>query len=172
MKRGEKPMSLEKNPTTGQIVEHFGPSLELLTAPQEALNDFCVLRVTIPAGVTIPLHAHPDTEDFLIIMGEIEALKQDGQSYQWITARPGDYVHVPANARHAWRNVSSQPVTCWVITTRRLAQSFQETGRPVTDALEPPDSEELARIAAGAAKYGYWLATPEENAAVGIHVSF
>jgi hypothetical protein len=41
-------------------------------------------------------------------------------------------------------------------------------GRPVTDALTPPTAEEVANFVAVSEKYGYVLATPEENAAVGI----
>jgi quercetin dioxygenase-like cupin family protein len=168
---GEQRMSLEKNPTTGQILEHLGPTIEFLTEPQDAQNDFCVLKGIIPPGVILPLHSHPDTEDFLVTEGEIEVLKQDERGYAWITVHTGDYVHTPVNARHAWRNVSRLPATCLIITTRRLAQFFQETGRSLTDALHPPTPQELARIADGAARYDYWLATPEENAAVGIHVN-
>jgi hypothetical protein len=32
------------NPTTGQCVDLLGPTVELLTSPQEASIDFCVLR--------------------------------------------------------------------------------------------------------------------------------
>jgi hypothetical protein len=59
-----------------------------------------------------------------------------------------------------------------IITTKRLGRFFQEVGRPATDAPQPVTPEELARFAAICAKYGYWNATPEENAAVGIRVSF
>jgi hypothetical protein len=34
--------------------------------------------------------------------------------------------------------------------------------------VEPPTPEELQHFAATAIRYGYWLATPEENAAVGL----
>ena len=37
-------MSLEKNPTTGKVLELFGPTVEFLTSPQEAQSDFCVPR--------------------------------------------------------------------------------------------------------------------------------
>jgi hypothetical protein len=73
-------MSLEKNPSTGKILELFGPTAELLTSPQDAHNAFCVLRGTIPPGVSVPLHSHLDTEDFLIISGEVEGLRQDSAS--------------------------------------------------------------------------------------------
>jgi quercetin dioxygenase-like cupin family protein len=165
-------MSVEKNPTTGQVIEFFGPTLELLTSPVDEHNDFCVLKGTIPPDGYVPLHSHDDTEDFLVVSGEVEGLRQDSEGHEWISAKTGDYVHVPAGARHAWRNVSSEPVVTLITTTKRLGRFFQETGRPLADASQPPTPEELARFAAVSARYGYWNATPEENAAVGIHMSF
>ena len=41
-------MSTEINPTTGVRLEVFGPTVEFLTSPQDAHNDFCVLRGVIP----------------------------------------------------------------------------------------------------------------------------
>jgi quercetin dioxygenase-like cupin family protein len=165
-------MSLEKNPTPGLVIELFGPTLEFLTLPEEEHNDFCVLKGTIPPGVDVPLHSHPDTEDFLVVSGTVEGLRQGTEGYEWIGAKAGDYLHVPAGARHAWRNVTGEPVINLIITTKRLGQFFQETGRPVTGAPQPVTPEDLARFAAVSARYGYWNATPEENAAVGIHLSF
>lgn len=53
-------MSLVKNPSTGKVLELFGPTVEFLTSPEDAQNDFCVLRGTIPPGVFVPLHSNPD----------------------------------------------------------------------------------------------------------------
>ena len=50
--------------------------MEFLTSPQDAHNDFCVLRGVIPPGVFIPLYSHPDTEDFFVISGQVQALRQ------------------------------------------------------------------------------------------------
>ena len=74
-------MSFVKNPTTGKVLELFGPTVEILTSPQEIQNDFCMLKGTIPPGGFVPLHSHPDTEDFLVIPGEIEGLKQRGEDH-------------------------------------------------------------------------------------------
>jgi hypothetical protein len=79
---------------------------------------------------------------------------------------------VPADAPHAWRNVSSEPVVNLIITTKRLGRFFQETGRPLTGAPQPVTPDDLARFAAVSARYGYWNTTPEENAAVGMPLSF
>jgi hypothetical protein len=158
-------LSLAKNPTTGQVTELFGPTVEFLTSPEDEHNDFCVLKGTIPPGMSVRCTL---TEDFLVISGSVEALQDDTQGYTWITAQAGDFIHVPGNARHAWRNVSGKPLVNLIITTKRLGRFFQDAGRPATGAPQPPPtSEELARFAAISAKYGYWNATPEENAAEG-----
>ena len=165
-------MRLEKNPTTGLVVELFGPMVEFLTLPGDEHSDFCVLKGTVPPGVSIPLHSHSDTEDFLIVSGSMEGLRQDTGGYKWIEAKAGDYVHVPSGAPHAWRNVSHEPVVSLIITTKRMGQFFQEAGRPLTETPRPVTPEDLARFAAVSASYGYWNATPEENATVGIQISF
>ena len=165
-------MSLEKNPATGRVIELFGPTVEFLTSPADDRNDFCVLRGVIPPGVSIPLHSHPDTEDFILVSGSIEGLRHDAGGYEWIPANAGDFIHVPAGARHAWRNVSGEPVVNLIITTRRLGRFFQEAGRPAANTPQPITPEDIARFAEVSARYGYWNATPEENAAVGIDLHF
>ena len=79
---------------------------------------------------------------------------------------------MPSGTKHAWRNVSAEPVVCLIITTKRLGPFFWETGRPVSDASQPVTPEDLPRFAAVSARCGYWNATPEENGAVGINLSF
>jgi len=168
-----KLLGLAKNPTTGRIIEFFGPTVEFLTSLEDEENDFCVLKGMIPPGTSVPLHAHVDTEDFFVISGSVEALQHDADGYTWITAQAGDFIHVPGNARHAWRNVCEEPLVNLIITTKRLGRFFQEAGRPATgQAPCPPTPEELAHFTTLSAKYGYWNATPEENAAIGIKMSF
>ena len=62
----------------------------------------------------------------------------------------------------------------YIITTARLGKFFQEVGRPIGSTDQPVTAEDiadfLARYASVAGKYGYWNATPEENAAVGIYL--
>ena len=169
-------MRPERNNATGLATErvgatdHFGPTIEYLTSLEDEHTDLCMLRGTVPPGVSVPLHAHADIEDFLILSGSMEGLRYNGRGYTWVVAQTGDYVHVPGSARHAWRNRSSEPAVSLIITSRRMGRFFQETGRPLSEASRPPTSEELARFAAASASYGHWLATPEENAAVGIEI--
>jgi quercetin dioxygenase-like cupin family protein len=165
-------MSTIKNPTSGQILEVFGPVVEFLTMPEDEHNDFCVMKGEIPPGVVVPLHSHADTEDFIVISGEVEALRQDTQGYEWLSAKAGDYIHIPGNSHHAWRNVSSKPAVIHITVTNKMGQFFKEIGRPVKKSPQPVKPEDLAHFATVSVKYNYWSATPEENAAVGITFSF
>jgi quercetin dioxygenase-like cupin family protein len=54
--------------------------------------------IAIPPGVSVPLHSHADTEDFLVISCELERLRQDSKDQTSIGAKAGDYIHVPSNA--------------------------------------------------------------------------
>ncbi len=101
------------------------------------------------------VHSHPDTEDFFVISGQVQALRQGTQDYERMVGKAGDYIHVPSGARHAWRNVSSEPLVVLIITTARLGRFFQEVGRPVTGAPQPVTPEDLAHFATVAAEYGY-----------------
>lgn len=42
----------------------FGPTIEFLTLRQETDAPYCVMVGTIPLGVSVPLHSHPDIESF------------------------------------------------------------------------------------------------------------
>jgi quercetin dioxygenase-like cupin family protein len=154
----------------GERIDLFGPSVEFLTQTSNANGAFCVLRGVIPPGVSVPLHSHADIEDFYVISGEALALRQGAQRYETTAHKTGDYVRVPSGVRHGWRNVSSEPFVSLIITTPTLGKFFLEAGRPVEQASQPPTSDDFARLANTSAKYGYWNAGSEENAAVGIAV--
>jgi quercetin dioxygenase-like cupin family protein len=147
-----------------------GATMEFLTSPDDD-RDFCVIKGTIPSGGFVPLHSHPDIETFLVLSGTLEALTETDIGLGWKEVHAGDYLHVESDARHAWRNPGEEPGIALVITTRRLGRLFLEMGRPINGAPEPPTADDVARLAALADEYGHWLASPEENAAVGIELS-
>lgn len=149
-------------------IDLFGPSVEFLTSPQEVQGAFCALCGTIPPGISVPLHSHPDAEVFFVISGVVEAFRQSAQGYERILCQAGDFISISSSARHGWRNPSRAPAIVLIVTTPKLAQFLMDGGRPIAAASHPPTSEDLARFAAISAEYGYWNATPEENAAVGI----
>jgi quercetin dioxygenase-like cupin family protein len=148
----------------------FGPTLEFVSGPDDPAAGFWVMRGVVPPGVVVPLHSHDDAEDFLILAGTQQVLTKGNQGLQWTDVNPGDYVHIPAGVPHAHRNVSDEPAVELVVTTARLGRFFKEVAR--FDTSRPPTPAELAEFVAVAARYGYDLGTPEQNAAVGIALSF
>ena len=84
----------------------------------------------------------------------------------------GDFRHVPQGIKHAWKNQSNEPAIAIIVTTSRLGRFFQEVGRPVAadTSPRPPFQGDLQHFAEVAARYGHWLANPQENAAAGIKV--
>ena len=146
----------------------FGPTVGFLTWPDDVDANFCVMWGVVPPGVTVPVHSHEDAEDFYIIAGTQQVLTHGDHGLEWRDAHAGDYVHVPGGMPHAHRNITDEPAIELVITTARLGRFFQEIGRPVTSSPQPPTRDDIAHFVAVAAKYGYILGTPEENAAVGI----
>ncbi|BBZ37933.1 hypothetical protein MCNS_09960 [Mycobacterium conspicuum] len=127
------------------------------------------MRASMPPGVTVPLHSHDDFEDFYILAGSYQILVEGDDGMEWRDAHAGEYVRVPGGAPHALRNVSEETAVDLIITTARVGDFFREVGRPV--GSPPPTAQDMADFAATASRYGYWLATPEENAAVGITAS-
>jgi quercetin dioxygenase-like cupin family protein len=150
----------------------LGPALAVLTPTDGSPSDPCVMRGTIPPGVSVPLHSHADPETFLAVSGEVEGLAMSAEGFAWIPIRAGDIFHVPGGARHAFRNHSPEPVVTLLVTTVRLARFFHEAAAPDgPGGPGPSPSDDAVRhFAETAARYGHWLATPEENAAVGLHV--
>jgi len=52
------------NEGTYGVLDVFGPTLEFLILPEEGESASCVMAGTIPPGVSVPLHSHPDIENF------------------------------------------------------------------------------------------------------------
>ena len=162
--------SHRSNKESHVVLDVLGPTVEFLVLPSETEDRYCVLKGTIPQGVSVPLHSHPDDESFFLLSGIVQALEQRQDGFEGITMHAGDFRHASQGVRHAWKNQSNEPAVAVIVTTSRLGRFFQEVGRPVVaDALpKPPSLADLQRFAEIAARYHHWLGSPEENAAVGI----
>jgi quercetin dioxygenase-like cupin family protein len=155
------------------VLDVLGPTVEFLVLPSESAAGYCIMKGTIPPGVSVPLHSHPDDESFFLLSGRLQALDQRKDGFKWISMNAGDFRHVPPDVRHAWKNKSNEPAVTIIVTTPRLGRFFQEIGRPVTaDAFsQAPSPGDIQRFVEVAARYDHWLASPQENAAVGIKLS-
>ncbi|HET9902174.1 MAG TPA: cupin domain-containing protein [Xanthobacteraceae bacterium] len=158
-------------PGGAEVLDVMGPTIALLTEPAPEDSVPCVMQGTIPPGGVVPLHAHADPETFLAIEGEVEGLAEYPEGFRWVRIEPKEVFHVPGGAKHAFRNPTQQTAVMIVVSTSRLARFFREIGTPRPSGDGPPvrpGAERVRHFLDVAARYGYWNAGPEENAAVGI----
>jgi quercetin dioxygenase-like cupin family protein len=155
-----------------QILDVLGPTVQFLTEPQPNDETPCVIKGTIPPGGFVPIHRHPDFEAFFVLSGKVEVFSGKDEKPQWIAAGPGDFIQVPSNAKHGFRNKSAEPSVQLITTTSKLGRFFQEIGRSIRPAenVSPPTPDELQQLIKTSERYGYRLASPEENAAAGIQL--
>jgi quercetin dioxygenase-like cupin family protein len=156
-------------PDPSATIDVLGPTIQFVTSPAEA-GAPCVMIGTIPPGVSIPLHSHGDPETFVMISGSVEGLVFRTENFEWVRLRPGDVFHVPPHAKHAWRNMGQTRAEMTLISTSKMGRFLQELGKPLRFGVPSPapTPDDLARFQTIAERYGYWNATPEENARVGI----
>jgi hypothetical protein len=68
---------------------YVGPTVEFLNSPDERDAAYCVMIGTIPPGVSVPLHSHPDVESFFTLSGTVQVLFQRGDNSN------GDVISAP-----------------------------------------------------------------------------
>ena len=148
----------------------LGVLLQFLSTPEQINDQISVMCGTLPSGVVIPLHSHADPEIFYVLDGSLEVFQAEGPSEGWQTINAGNVVSIPGNVRHAVRNTSPSPMTSIIVTKQELYSFFRELARPFDPNRPPapPTPEEMQQLFRVAEKYEYWLASPDENAAIGI----
>lgn len=64
-------------------IDVLGPTIQYVTLPAETGGP-CVMRGTIPAGVSIPLHSHGDPDTFVMLSGSVEGLVYLDRDFEWV----------------------------------------------------------------------------------------
>jgi hypothetical protein len=107
-----------------------------------------------------------------VLSGSVEGLAYRTEDFEWLRLHPGDIFYVPPDPKHAWRNRGQTRAEMALISTSKMGRFFQELGKPLRFGVpsSPPTRDEIERFQKIAERYGYWNATPEENARVGITV--
>src|ERR1700723_2427326 len=148
----------------------LGVLLQFLSTPEQINDQISVKRGTVPSGVVIPLHSHADPEIFYVLNGSLEVFQAEGPSEGWQTVTAEEVVSIPGNVRHAVRNTSPSPMTSIIVTKQELYSFFRELARPFDPNRPPapPTPKEMHQFFSVAEKYEFWLASPDENAAIGI----
>ena len=153
-----------------QTFNTFGVLLNFLVTPNETGHEVSLFKGTLPPGVVIPLHSHAEPEVFYVLEGSLEVYRESGQPQGWSTAQPGGVLAIPGNVKHALRNTSSTATTVLLVTQEELYNFFRSIAKPFEPGqmLAPPSPEDMQQLFVAAAKYHYWMGSPEENATIGI----
>jgi quercetin dioxygenase-like cupin family protein len=153
-----------------QTFNVFGVLLNFLVTPNETGHEVSLFKGILPPGVVIPLHSHAEPEVFFVLEGSLEVYRESGQPHGWSTTQPGEVLAIPGNVKHALRNTSSTPTTLLLVTQEELYDFFRSIAKPFEAGQIPasPSPEDMQQLFVAAAKYRYWMGSPEENAKIGI----
>jgi quercetin dioxygenase-like cupin family protein len=141
----------------------LGVELEWKLRSSDTLDQYCVLAATVPPGVGIPPHQHPDQEAFFVLEGQPEFAVADGAGLAWRSAQPGDMVNIPPDALHGFRNASGSAVKVLITCAANLGKFFEEAGTPLGENESASASvlpEAIQRVLAIAEKHGQRFAAP------------
>jgi quercetin dioxygenase-like cupin family protein len=146
----------EMRPKTGMLTDTSGDD-----------DEYCVAVATVPPGVVVPLHSHADRETFYILSGEMQGY--DGDAGAWRTFRAGEVFDVRDGLRHAWRNASGAEASMLFVTTNRMARFLRESSELKSGGTPEDEARAFGDLVA---RYGYWCAGPQENAAIGLTIDW
>jgi quercetin dioxygenase-like cupin family protein len=174
----ETPLSLENLSLETRLINSqnepafnlLGPLVQFVVDPADAGGAFGLIQGVVAPGVAIPLHSHADPEVMFVIDGALEFLQHNGKTGRWLTARCGEIISIPGNVKHALRNSSADNTSLMLVTTPNIYGFFRALANPLNPDAKPapPTPAAMERLVALAAKHRYWMASPEENAAIGL----
>ena len=134
-----------------------GDTYTILVSGAETAGRYCLIDMHVPAGGGPPPHRHDFEEMFTLLEGELELSFRGKTS----TVRAGSTVNIPANAPHAFKNISGAAVRmlCMAMPAG-LEEFFLEIGDPVDGRTAPPPKltpeelgERVKKLASLLAKY-------------------
>jgi len=163
--------SSRESKTRSDTHEIFSPQQDLrpgnryLTELTDGDGDYCVMLCTLPRGVVAPMHSHADRETFYVMSGNPDAFRGD----HWETLGPGDVFDAQDGIRHAWRNSSGTAASMLCVTTMRMARFLRDVAVDDGSADPPAAAQRFLRLVQ---ERGYWLASPERNAAIGLDIGW
>jgi quercetin dioxygenase-like cupin family protein/ketosteroid isomerase-like protein len=129
----ERAAAVRAEAYTGRVMKVVGDDVEVLRGGGE----FEMFRVTGPEKSGPPPHAHPWSESFYVLDGEIDVMVGD----DWQRVAAGGSATVPAGSLHAYRIAS--PTAAFLVTTSgaRASAFFADVDAHVPPG--PPDDATL-----------------------------
>ena len=133
-------------PETDPTLRHIavvGNIYTILVSGADTAGRYALIDMHVLPGGGPPPHRHDFEEMFHVLEGEVEVTFRGAKS----VARCGETVNIPANAPHAFKNVSARParLLC-MVSPAGEEEFFLAVGDPVpTRTSPPPELDEAAR---------------------------
>ncbi len=148
----------------GQRIAAVGDVYTMLVTTEDTGGTYALWHGIVYPGGGPPPHLHRREEEaFFVLSGEL-SLWSEGERLP--AAHAGDWVVLPRDCEHAFRNETSELVEMLLmVAPAGLEQMFVNTGVPWSDLRQsppPPGPEELARLKASAAKFGIEFRAPHD----------
>ena len=112
-----------------------GDTYTILIAGSDTAGKYTLIDMHVPPGGGPPPHRHDFEEMFTVLDGEVEVTFRG----ETIVARQGETINVPANAPHAFTNLSSTPsrLLCMCAPAGQ-EEFFTLVGQPVAARTQAP----------------------------------
>jgi quercetin dioxygenase-like cupin family protein len=153
-------LHLQRRFAVGSTVHLLGTLVTLRAGAAQTGGAFSLVEIAIAPGQGTPSHRHDDAEAFYITEGEVSFVL-DGQP---LTRKAGEFVHIPSQQPHAFRNDSGYIARMLGINLPGgpHLDFFAEVGEPVADAssfppMTPPD---VARLIEAGLRHGITILPP------------
>jgi len=123
-----------------------GDTYTVLLSGADTDGRYCLIDMHIPPGGGPPPHRHDFEETFVVQAGQIEVTFRGRKS----TVKPGETLHIPANAPHSFTNASDLPARLLCICAPAGQEEFfEQVGvRVAGRTTAPPELDEAASKAA------------------------
>jgi len=124
-----------------------GDTYTILISGRQTAGQYALIDMYVPPGGGPPPHRHDFEEMFHVLEGEVEIMFRGTRSI----AHAGETVNIPANAPHAFKNVSDRPARLHCMVSPAGAEDFfLAIGMPVaTRTSPPPELSEAERAELG-----------------------
>lgn len=152
-----------KHVAAGSGAAYWGPGelMTFLITGEETGGAFFLADISVAPGGGTPSHIHHrEDESFHLLEGSL-TVQVGGDT---IAASAGDFVHLPREIPHSFRNDGVVPAKALVLTTPAgLEGLFAEVFEPALDRGAPPppmSKEMIGRVMAAGPRYGLELLPP------------
>ena len=147
-------------PNEDETLRHLavaGDTYTILLTGKDTAGRFCLIDMLVPPGGGPPPHRYDFEELFTILEGEIEATFRGTK----LVVRAGESINIPANAPHAFHNISEWPARLLCLCSPAgLEEFFTAVGVPVASRTAPApklnpaaEAELKAKVEALAGRY-------------------